>query len=397
MLCVINMLRILRRSFANPFNSRGGQGGFRKNTGQKITTLTELKDENLYNEKSNYNNLLAKFFDYCKSTWVSKETLQVTPSYDLQKTLNNWSKVIPNLTSSQVAKLSKILAGLRVKDEDLWIKIEKHVQRKVFKDLAPKDISELAKSASECNRTSNAFWNTLENTIISRIYPEKKFEASDLTDLYVALITADKGNIELYEPLNKNLVECAEGLIVKDIMKLIHMFSKQGFVDEKVMKKLSRRCVELKSELDGAKLQQVVIFFIRYFAEPECLSAIEEEILSKLDMMTLSNLSMITIHYSKFYSEKTHKSKHHKQMFTAIEKLVANNKDSLVQNHKGTLLPEEALLRVMWSLATSNIIINLKLWKNYASELDAKKSLMKAENAPMVRDLKNKLISIGFF
>ncbi|OMJ72354.1 hypothetical protein SteCoe_29221 [Stentor coeruleus] len=391
------MLRILRRFFANPFNPRGGQGGQRKNPSQRIASLAMLKDESLFTENSNYNELLSKFFDYCKAIWSGKEKLQETPSYDLQKTLSNWSKSIPFLNASQVAKLSKILGILRVKDENLWTKIEKHVQRKVFKDLSPKDISELAKSSLECNRTSDAFWNTLENTIITRVYPTKRFEASELTDLLISLIELNKGNIELNKPLNDNLADCAGDLTIKDIIRLIFLFNKQGFVEDRVLKNISKRCVELKSELDGTKLQQIIIFFIKNFVDPEYITAIEEEILSKINIMTLNNLSMITLHYAKYYSESTHKSKHKNEIFIAIEKFMAKNKDSLVENHKGTLLPEEALLRVMWSLSTSDNMGSMRLWKNYAYELDKKPSLMKIDNAFMVRDLKHKLAVLGLY
>lgn len=359
--------------------------------------LNELKNTKNFVDKSNINNMLASFRNFSKSLNLSeRNSKRILESKHFIDSLGNWVCALPHLNAAQAASLASILGFLQVNDEEIWSKLEKHIQRKVLKDLDQSAIADITRASQFCDRKNDALWNSLESHILKNIYPAKSFDASQLVQVYHDFKISNKGSAALNQKFSQNMLEVVGSAKGKDLTKLLYVLSKDSYVEQELIEAISKRGAEICSELDPKSIMHLVGFVIKNHASHKYLGELELEIVNKLNLFALNQLSYVVFHYAKFPTQEVMKSKNKKALMKAIEERLFTARKVLVEGYRNDDLDNQ-MVKLMWGLSKNDCINHKKLWKDYGKEIVVNKNLLKVENAVFVREIKTFLTSHGLY
>lgn len=300
-------------------------------------------------------------------------------SEKLFKSLPNFSNIITSLSPEQSISLFKTLGILHCPIEDLWNKLEKHITRKVFRELSPHQIAIMIDSATKGNRSSDALWNTLESTIINRIYPKQSFTAEEITTVLTGFSQMTKGGEELLLGTRKNLLEVMENLNMKDYIKILQLYTKQRDLDSELIEALCNRSTAFLEVLEGSKLQIVFLGIMKTEIDKKYSKALRKVVISKVPTFNLASISAIVYHYSQFNFFYT---KGPDELLETIEKFFHQNRSRLITEN---VFPdtEGMILKIMWGLSQAECMNILKIWKEFGVEVYKDKNYMKSPFWPL--------------
>ena len=359
--------------------------------------LNELKDSKNFVDKSKIDKLLISFKNFSKGLNLSeRNSTRILESKNFIESLSNWASALPLLNAAQTGSLTSVLGFLQVNEEEIWSKLEKHIQRKVLKDLDQDLIAEITRASLWCGRKSDALWNSLESHILKNIYPAKSFNATQLVQIYHDFRVSNKGSAALNQKFSQNILEVVASATGKELNKLIFVLAKDSYVDEEMIERISKRGAEICSELDPKSIMHLVGFFIKNHASHKYLSEVELEVIKKLNLFALNQLSYVVYHYAKFPTQEVMKSKNKMALMKAIEERLYTARKVLVEGYRNDDLDNQ-MVKLMWGLSKHDCIYHKKLWKDYGKEISANQNYLKVENAVFVREVKNFLMSHGLY
>ena len=350
----------------------------------QVGALEELKNPKNYTLE-NATKIIKKLLAlWTENKMQSRDWLQIP---EVASSMKYFTLLVPSLNAEQTALLVRQLGNLGIKDEELWIKIEKHVTRKIFRDLTTSDIPYLIQGSARAGRSSDALWNTIESTILTRIYPNQKFDATELAEILIGFNALNKGSLDLYFKINENMALVIGNMRLKEYFKVFRIYMSYGpGLEEDLKKSLQDNAVRLAPEFDPFMLNVVHISLIKTFAPDKVISKLEDEVIKKIDSFNLLALSNIAFTYGKYFSDIDKPGKKNTIM-VLIEKRLHTSKAQILQENKNEN-PEAIMIKLMWGLSRASIFNNLKLWKDYGKEIDDNPKVEKSDPLDLLKYVK---------
>lgn len=257
-----------------------------------LNILKELEKPGIYNPvlREKPANYLRNLYLYHKKD-SPKSFTNWNKHRSVQFAISNIKNLVPKYDITQTTRLLITLTNLKIQDEEVWDILCNHLTRKLHKDIDSDNIKDIVYSFYRTEKGTDKLWNSIENILITRIFPKHDLKPEAIVTILYAFMKIDKATKQMLLALEQQIIRVSVLLDGPDIAKILTAFGKQKMGSDALYEELRKQVIVIAYKMDQQTLTTILkSYLITRKTTPDLIEVLEDKINSKLNTFHLANI-----------------------------------------------------------------------------------------------------------